>query len=315
MDARMHDELRASFEHIVEASRAVAPDLASRLARAAERLAGGARFGPATFARYYELVDRIGADDLDTARSLATEIAEAEDRDADLQVLAMGAPNARDISTWIERRAQDGQIRYCPVPVATHAEFVPLLEEGMELLAAGVPDLHGELANIVHVVVLAQAPDDAELKFDGASHYQFWGMLLLNPNYHRTPLKVAEVLAHEAGHSALFGMTIDEPLVLNDESERFVSPLRPDPRPMDGIYHATFVSARMAMAMEALAASGRLGPEEAAEAIAAAERDRRNFEMGDAVIREKGLLSESGRAILDNARDWIAGISAKLASA
>ena len=34
---------------------------------------------------------------------------------------------------------------------------------------------------------------------------------------------------------------IDELFVLNPDWERFPSPLREDPRPMDGIYHATFV--------------------------------------------------------------------------
>jgi hypothetical protein len=48
----------------------------------------------------------------------------------------------------------------------------------------------------------------------------------LNPSYHHTPLDIAEVLAHEAGHGLLSGLTIDEPLVLNDDDELFVSPLR-----------------------------------------------------------------------------------------
>lgn len=66
------------------------------------------------------------------------------------------------------------------------------------------------------------------------------------------------MLAHEAGHCLLFGLTIDEPLVLNDDNEMFLSPLRPDPWPMDGICHATLQSVRMAWAMEALGDSGLL---------------------------------------------------------
>lgn len=61
-----------------------------------------------------------------------------------------------------------------------------------------------------------------------------------------------EVLAHEAGHSLLFGLTVDEPLVLNLDDVLYPSPLREDPRPMDDIYHAAFVSAHMALAMETL---------------------------------------------------------------
>ncbi|MEI7466453.1 MAG: HEXXH motif-containing putative peptide modification protein, partial [Burkholderiales bacterium] len=129
--------------------------------------------------------------------------------------------------------------------------------------------------------------------------------LLLNPSYHNTPLDIAEVLAHEAGHGLLFGLTIDEPLVLNDDDELFVSPLRPDPRPMDGIYHATFVSARMAWAMEALADSGMLTPSEQRHARDEAAKDRMNFSKGWETVMQRGRLSASGAQIMENAYRWV----------
>ncbi len=52
-------------------------------------------------------------------------------------------------------------------------------------------------------------------------------------------------LLHETAHQLLFGLSLDQPVVENDVEERYASPLRPDPRPMDGIFHATFVCARM----------------------------------------------------------------------
>ena len=71
-------------------------------------------------------------------------------------------------------------------------------------------------------------------------------------------LSLLETLAHEAAHSLLFGIQISGPLVLNPDDARFASPLRVDLRPMDGVYHATFVSARMHFAMQELLASGLL---------------------------------------------------------
>lgn len=196
---------------------------------------------------------------------------------------------------------------YAPVDPARAAAFRPLLTDGLALLEAGFPDLAGEIRAIVCEILLAEAPPGAAMEFDGASHYQFWGLLLLNPKHHRTPLAVAEVLAHEAGHSLLFGLTVDEPLVLNSDDELYPSPLRMDPRPMDGIYHATFVSARMALAMETLAASGVLSGADRAAALDAARSDRANFAAGDGVVRAHGRLSATGTAILDGARAWIAG--------
>ncbi len=197
--------------------------------------------------------------------------------------------------------------KFAPITPATRDGFAALVEEGLDLLDRGLPDLSGEIRAIVHEMLFAQAPAGAATEFDGASHYQFWGLLLLNPRHHRTPLAVAEVLAHEAGHSLLFGLTIDEPLVTNPDTETYPSPLRRDPRPMDGIFHATFVSARMAWAMEELAASGVLTPEERLQALQAAAADRQNFAKGMGVVEAHAALTETGRAVIGAARDWVEG--------
>jgi HEXXH motif-containing protein len=43
-------------------------------------------------------------------------------------------------------------------------------------------------------------------------------------------------------------------MVLNSDDERFTAPLRPDPRPMMGIFHATFVLSRVVRVFRRLAA-------------------------------------------------------------
>ena len=57
-----------------------------------------------------------------------------------------------------------------------------------------------------------------------------------------------EFLVHEVSHLHLHAMMGEDPMVLNSDSERFTSPLRPDKRPMSGIFHATFVLARIVRA-------------------------------------------------------------------
>lgn len=305
LDARMHDELASSLGHVAEAAAEV-PALANPLKRAVAQITGGARMPPEGFASYYELVERATAGDLDRATEIAKGLAALPDRSAETPVLARGSTAAATIDGWLDTRMGDDARAFAPVTEEMRAEFETRLARGLDLLAHGTPDLHAEIRELVRVVLLAQAPEGATMQFDGASHYQFWGLLLLNPTFHKTPVAVAEVLAHEAGHSLLFGLTVHEPLTLNPDEERFTSPLRADPRPMDGIYHATFVSARMAWAMERLAASGVLTAEERIAAEEAAAADRRNFAAGDSVIRESGKLSETGRAIIENARAFMA---------
>ena len=120
-----------------------------------------------------------------------------------------------------------------------------------------------------------------------------------------------EVIAHESAHSLLFGFCTDEPLVENRGDELYTSPLRPDPRPMDGIYHATFVSARMHLAMSRLAESGMLDQESRDAAIRAAASDAANFEAGYAVVRDHGRLTRTGRALMDSARAYMDTVSVR----
>jgi HEXXH motif-containing protein len=115
-----------------------------------------------------------------------------------------------------------------------------------------------------------------------------------------------EAIAHESAHSLLFGLCTHEPLVDNDDEPVFASPLRADRRPMDGVYHATFVCARMHLAMTRLLESGLLDADGRAAAIAELEADRRNFEAGDSVIRQHGVLTPLGQDVLEGARQYMA---------
>ena len=104
----------------------------------------------------------------------------------------------------------------------------------------------------------------------------------------------------------LIGIQISGALVLNPDDERFASPLRVDLRPMDGVYHATFVSARMHFAMQELLASGLLRGEETAHAQEAAARDRGHFFEGLRVVKKKGRLSPAGAAVMAGAEAYMA---------
>lgn len=295
LDARMHGELAASLRHLAGAVEAV-PDLAARLRAQVARLEAGARVPPLFFRSYFELAEALMAEDMVAAEAAAGALARLPDRAASRIVHAYGAGTAEGLEAALKR---DGEMEMAPVPDATASAFRALLDEGLSLMAGAIPELHAEIDAIVREVLLAHAPPEAVMEFDGASHYQFWGLLMLNPKHHKTPLACVEVLAHEASHSLLFGLTVEEPLVFNPDDELYVSPLRVDPRPMDGIYHATFVSARMAWAMERMAE--HLGGAERETALAAAAKDRENFAKGFGTVRSDGRLSETGAAIMAGA--------------
>ncbi|MBY6046190.1 aKG-HExxH-type peptide beta-hydroxylase [Vannielia litorea] len=304
VDERMHRELAASLAHIAQACDDAGHNASAPLFEASRRLENR-RVGPEAFARYYLIASALlSGDEAGLEAEADALLADVTAGRAPFTVSPRGGAGALD--GLMDALMGEEATNFAPVQPATAEAFAARLAEGLELLKEGLPALHAEITTITHHVICATAPPGAQMQFDGASHYQFWGLLLLNPSFHTNRLAMAEVLAHECAHSLLFGLTIDEPLTLNPGDARFTSPLRPDPRPMDGIYHATFVSARMAWAMEGLVASGLLSPEETEAAREAAASDRANFASGLSTVDAHGDLSPTGAAVLARARDWIA---------
>ena len=115
-----------------------------------------------------------------------------------------------------------------------------------------------------------------------------------------------QALAHESGHNLLFGFSASGPLVENADDELFASPLRKDPRPMDGVFHATYVVARMHQTLSRLLASGVLTEEQIDFAKADLAQHKKNFEAGDAVVREGARLTAIGREAIEAARAYMA---------
>lgn len=118
-------------------------------------------------------------------------------------------------------------------------------------LELSAPQMHQEVVIIISDIVLASSGKDHKMEFGGISSFCSWGSICLNEARHQHWADYYKKIVHECSHLVLFAIARNEPLVLNSDSEKFSSPLRDDPRPVDGLYHAAFVSAREAMALEA----------------------------------------------------------------
>jgi HEXXH motif-containing protein len=304
LDRVRHSDLAQSLRHIADRCQAALPAVSNALSLLLARLDAGDQLAAEAFGDYYTLTEALIDGDREVALQTAQRLSNAASRSERLIVRYRGATDNLALDQSLNQRLGEGS-EFAPLPQEDAPDFPQLLNEGFALLREGFEALYLETRTIVHQVVLAQAPKGSKFEFDGASHFQFWGLLFLNPKHHKNRLAVAEVLAHEAGHSLLFGLMRDEPLVKNPESDLYTSPLRVDPRPMEGIYHATFVSARMALAMETLAQSGVLTSAERAEAQLAAEKDRENFAKGISTVHEHGNMTDSGKQIMDHAEVWI----------
>jgi HEXXH motif-containing protein len=267
---------------------------------------------PALFGAYYEAVFAIDAGELDAAQSLIGDIIAGPDAESALRIVALGDPAADPVAARIQRLVDTdpaAPLRLAPPDPQTARTFHDRVASALRLLDAGCPALAAEIRALVREIVLAApAEPQATLQFDGASSFMLWGAVVLNARMPGSVIEMAQTLAHESAHNLLFGLCAEGSLVENADDERFASPLRVDPRPMDGIVHATFVTARMHYALHALAGSGSLDATDGAYASDTLPGLARAFDAGIATIEAHGRLTPLGTAVLDGARRYMAAL-------
>ena len=309
IDQRMNRELGLSLQHVCEASSKQVDFDEGALGKLVSHLLEGGRVSPGTFGLYYDLVEALLESDADRARSLFTALSRAQPLAQGLEIVTLGGAELGAESDRYQRMMNSDpsvDIGFQePDPEIAEA-FKTRLSSGFALLDQILPELAGEIRAIVHQIVISGSDPSKKMQFDGGSHYQLWGALFLNCNYHETNIAIAEVLAHESAHSLLFGFCTHEALVENEDDELFASPLRPDLRPMDGIYHATFVSARMHWAMTQLATAPQLSASDREQAQQAASADVVNFQQGIGVVKEHGRLTKLGAQLIHGAEKYMA---------
>ncbi|MFM8442655.1 MAG: aKG-HExxH-type peptide beta-hydroxylase [Methylococcus sp.] len=300
LDQALREALADSLLHIGSAAASVLGDAGP----GADELAAAIRAGrvrPGVFGAYYELVLALQAQDPARARELWRELGQRRGEPVAPRVLPFGhAELGRDsarLARLIDLGADPPRLLHAP-PAADWSGFPARLATAQAWLAESDPALAAEVEALALEVIGAVPPKDATFRFGGASSFMLWGAITLNLERHRNPLDTLEGLVHEAAHLLLFGLLPTTPPVLNPVRERQASPLRPEPRPLLGIYHATFVCARLHHLYGRLRdrPPTNLDPSYPLEARRAEHRAR--FLEGHATLTRHARLTEAGRELL-----------------
>lgn len=260
---------------------------------------------PDLFGNYYELVLAIEADNLDEARELASELL-GHINPAGTRVAAIGERSDGEAARYRRLLIPEPEMAAQPDPELLN-NTLARTEAAFQLLDRGFPQMAAEIRALLREVVIAAGPEDPKAPtFDGASSYMLWGAILLNARGQTNVLDTAQALAHESGHNLLFGFCASGSLVENADDELFSSPLRADPRPMDGVFHATYVVARMHQTLVRLLEANVLDEGQIHAAVADLEAHRRNFAIGDREIRAGARLTPLGAEVIETARAYMA---------
>jgi hypothetical protein len=198
-----------------------------------------------------------------------------------------------------------------PAAVAATRDAITRIIDG---LAIALPDWDQELRALVRLILLAEA---AQARFAGASTFSAWGAFLISPRAHKDDLALALSLIHESAHLKLFCAYLDDEIVLNDPDETYSSPLRREPRPMNGIYHAAFVLARMVQFLHDLDRSGQteqvVGPEAARHLQGHLRKSMTDFDAAMDVITRHAQLTARGHAIITETANGVQAVAASQA--
>lgn len=310
----MSRRLGRSLRHVHERAREAAGLPAGELTTLLAELAAGRRVRPELFALHGDLLQAAAAGDHQGLCRLFGELAGRSWLGGALEVRAFGDPAFPPVRLERDRRyaASDPDIPLALVAPRDDefSAFRERVQQALALIEGSAPELAAELQALVGEIVAATVDsEDPDRTFDGISVFELWGALFVNPRRHPTRLETAEVLVHEAAHTLLFAHCLDEPLVLNPTSERHASPVRRDPRPMDGVFHGTYVIAILHYFQSRLIASGLLSADEAQSLDERLRSYPGSFSAGLRVIQDKAVLTDTGRRVIDSAAAYMASAS------
>lgn len=316
---RMREEIRAklhvSLHHLVfeVLGQRITPAI-SEGALHAMVLKGNGFPNAAVFALHASLLNAAQSDDLSDVPELFRILGRMTTRQtgvlADFSITPMGEPHLHpdDIAVLQRAFADDvGLTTTLASPPAGEAERAGrLITESLAALDRAAPVWGEELRLYADQVYLAVARDSDAYLFGGAAVFDAFGGVLLNPLGLRTHAATLMALVHESSHQQMFLFHLNDPVVLNDADAAYVSPLRAEPRPMEGIFHAMWVSARMVLAADTVMASANR-PEWAEDL--AEHRSRALAALRDcaSTVAAHAELTELGAALFASARETIDG--------
>ena len=306
----VRDQLADSVSHIRSVLGPHSPVSDAALGEAVEQIRAH-RQPPGVMARYFDLIAAVQGQDIAQAERLCQEMRDLGRERAAFRVQRYDADTLGDDFERLPRLVfSETQGRHITTPSdADYARAKHDVLTALDIIADTDPRVRAEIdALCSHIVLAGGRKEDGTISFGGVTSLLTWGCMLLNVDAQHDLNTITLGITHEITHATLLGLSAVEPLVNNPPEENYASPLRPDARPMDGLYHATIVCARLAHFNAVWSADTRADPADRDQRQKAAARSRARFYDGKQTVDEKGQLSQTARDIIDECEAMMAKI-------
>ncbi|HRI65534.1 MAG TPA: HEXXH motif-containing putative peptide modification protein [Polyangium sp.] len=180
----------------------------------------------------------------------------------------------------------------------TAAEWTNVLQDGLQLIAAMLPDLRTEMDLFVQQIVPVGFDEQKHLS---ASYQEAIGTIYMS--LHPSLMTMTEALIHEFSHNKINALFELDGVLENAFSPLYTSPVRPDPRPLHGVLLAVHAFLPVARLYEKMVESGHPLAQNSAFLGRFAKIRQINAE-GAQVVLEHGRPTPVGKPLLDEIRRW-----------
>jgi HEXXH motif-containing protein len=144
------------------------------------------------------------------------------------------------LSGELARSGQNSDI-FDPTDAAAVDRSLAAVDQALSAIKLASPTLGDEIAQLVTDIVIIDST-----KTNAASSFQTFGVIVLKYlQPFQTWTTYVEHITHEAAHHLLFALFAEHDVFKSGNQQRYKSPLRSDLRPLDGVFHAMFVLARI----------------------------------------------------------------------
>jgi len=302
LDSEVRFQLAHSLEHIVSR----AGDYLDVDANDSENAASNIRKhkqDPGVFARYYDLIFAINSNQFTLASQLMAEIISLSNQTMKFAVLPYLKENLNSDYERFPRLLFSEYEEINPMASPSEVEFsnyLQMMHKAIEIVRQVDKSIYDEIMGLlVRIYIATDSNNKSARKFSGVTSFMVWGATFVNIYDYKTQWQLVQFLVHELTHGMLYGLNCDPPLVMNSPSENYNSPLRVDERPMDGIYHATLVSARLVAFNRRWLDSGLVLEDEQEIIEQTTDLSLSSFQDGKETIKKHGKLSELAQQLLE----------------
>lgn len=173
-------------------------------------------------------------------------------------------------------------------------KFEQTLAETMKAIQQVSQEFYGDTQAYVKSILVMKSD-----QFKAGSSFNMLGMIGMRDDL--TVDLMVDFLIHEAAHQYLHHLMAHDELVSGEG--KYVAVLRKEPRPLEGIYHAYFVLARLIYFFrQSLHVKSGLTPGFAQQKI---DEYIPKFQSGYEVLNQNAHFTEFGRKIFDVAKDLV----------